>query len=234
MTFISPDKWEDFWQYYNPKLEQHRKAIRELYKLQNDEALELDAEWMEIYREPSTYENDLVSKQQLAGVWQCSVDKIEDEEIVELNECLRKYEITTVDRIQHFLAQTAHESGGGRYKVEIHDGSNYEFRSDLGNVNQGDGIVYAGSTYGQITGRYNYQRLADHLKDPKVMEGKYYTGYAYPFTGFGFWWDDNNMNELIDNGATCDEVGARVNGRMPPNGAEDRLHYYELACIYIE
>ena len=43
-----------------------------------------------------------------------------------------------------FLAQMAHESGNFRYDEEIHDGSNYEGRSDLGNTKAGDGKRYKG------------------------------------------------------------------------------------------
>ncbi len=54
-----------------------------------------------------------ISKAQLASVWECSADLIKDYEIVEMNKCLDMYEITTPERIRHFLSQTAHESGGG-------------------------------------------------------------------------------------------------------------------------
>ena len=68
--------------------------------------------------EPSTGEV-YVSKAQLAAIWECSADLIHDYEIDEMNSCLAKYEITTAPRIRHFLSQTAHESGGGRYKKEL-------------------------------------------------------------------------------------------------------------------
>ena len=42
--------------------------------------------------------------------------------------------ITDKNERAMFLAQMHHESGGFRYREEIHDGSNYEGRSDLGNT----------------------------------------------------------------------------------------------------
>ena len=42
----------------------------------------------------------------------------------------------------YFLGQCGHESAGLRYPVEIHDGSNYEGRTDLGNIYPGDGVKF--------------------------------------------------------------------------------------------
>jgi predicted chitinase len=37
------------------------------------------------------------------------------------------------------------------------------------------------------------------------------------------------MNAFIDKGASCRQVSAKVNGRDPANGLQDRLNYYAKA-----
>lgn len=165
-----------------------------------------------------------VTKEQLARIWKCHVSLIKDTEIVELNQCLRQFEITTPSRIRHFLSQISHESGGGRYLKEIASGDAYEGRKDLGNTQPGDGRRFKGAGYLQMTGRANYQAFANFIGDPKVMEGVDYVAEKYPFTCSGFWWMNNKMNILCDRNASVEEITRKVNGGL--NGISDRKMYY--------
>ena len=142
-------------------------------------------------------------------------------------QCLKKFDITTPVRIEHFLAQTAHESGGGRYVKEIASGEDYEGREDLGNTEPGDGPKYKGAGYLQTTGRANYQAFANYIKDPRVMEGVDYVSQHYPFSSAGFWWRSNGMNQLCDQNPTVAQVTKRVNGGL--TGLQDREDYYDKA-----
>ena len=57
-------------------------------------------------------------------------------------ELLTRYDITTARRIEHFLAQAAHESAGFTTTEELGGASyfaRYDGRSDLGNTKAGDG-----------------------------------------------------------------------------------------------
>lgn len=166
----------------------------------------------------------LITKTQLARIWNCSESVIYDYEITELNKCLNQFEIKTPNRLRHFISQISHESGGGRYKKELATGDAYEGRRDLGNTQPGDGRKYKGAGYIQLTGRANYQAFANFIKDLKVMDGVDYVAENYPFTSAGFWWMNNKMNVLCDRNPTVEEVTRRVNGGL--NGLSDRKKYY--------
>ena len=151
------------------------------------------------------------------------------EQLRDLNACLLQFSITTPARIRHFLAQIGHESGGLRWMQELADGSAYEGRADLGNTQPGDGVRFKGVGPIQVTGRYNYQRFADFIGDQAVMNGCSYVASKYPFSISGFWWHLNALNAFIDNGASCRQVSAKVNGRDPANGLAEREAYFEKA-----
>jgi len=172
----------------------------------------------------------ILTRTTLAFIWECSPKLIYDFEIDEMNKCLEKYEINTTQRLRHFLSQTAHESGGGRYRKELASGWAYEGRKDLGNTEPGDGPKYKGAGYIQLTGRANYQDFCDYMGDFRIMEGVDYVAEKYPFNSAGFWWMDNHMNSLCDRGANVRQVTRRVNGGY--NGLADRQHYYRR-CSWV-
>ena len=219
----------DFFRYFAGTAEQ-LEAVVLLESMMDSKLLQDDSAWVIKYREkpeppPAATGEQLVTLEQLAAIWECAPHLISSHEIEEMNHCLRTFEINTRDRIKHFLSQTAHESGGGKWKKELADGTAYNNRSDLGN-GPDDGPRYKGAGYLQMTGRYNYQRFSDWIKDPRVMEGVDYVAETWPFTCSGFWWMDNRMNDLCDQGADCLSVTKRVNGGT--NGLADRQHYLEI------
>ena len=181
---------------------------------------------LKLFREQvaSFQPRQLVTKGQAESVYG---RPIKDDQLIDLNNCLSRFEINTNPRIRHFLAQTAHESGGLRWMQELASGNAYEGRKDLGNTQVGDGRRFKGAGVIQLTGRANYQAFADYIGDQKVMVGHSYVASVYPFTSAGFWWHNNRMNTLIDNGATVAQVTKRVNGGY--NGLEDRIRYYNKA-----
>lgn len=234
MAQITVDEFVNFFKYYNDEPHQ-RAGVKELYRYLDLISKDETSSWVKIYREgpkktEPTTDIVYVTKEQLANIWECSADLIHDYEIDEMNSCLGRYDITTAPRLCHFLSQTAHESGGGRYKKELASGEAYEYRNDLGNTSAGDGPKYKGAGYIQLTGKYNYSRLSEYLSDPRVMEGVEYVAENLPFTSAGYWWIDNKMNELIDSGADVLAVTKRVNGGT--NGLSDRQHYYNI-CLRV-
>lgn len=156
---------------------------------------------------------------------------IQVQQLKDLNDCLNRFQINTPARMRHFLSQTAHESGGLQWLEELASGSDYEGRTDLGNIHAGDGRKYKGAGVIQLTGRSNYQAFSDYIQDPKVMNGVDYVSTTYPFSSAGFWWHNNNMNDLCDRGASVEAVTRRVNGGL--NGLADREAYYRKACQVI-
>ena len=173
---------------------------------------------------------ELVTMAQAAAVFTRSPSA---SQLADLNSCLRRFSINTPARIRHFLAQVGHESGGLRWMLELASGDAYEGRQDLGNTRTGDGRRFRGAGAIQLTGRYNYQRFADYIKDPDVMDGASYVSIRYPFTSAGFWWHLNAINAFVDQGASCRQVSAKVNGRDPANGLADREAYFARAVAAI-
>lgn len=230
MASFSAEKFLDFAANYDPHNPNQRAALlsfaQDILEAQ-PELLTDEAEWVKKYRLPSkpSESTDVVTKEQLAYIWGCSEGQIGNHEVAELNECLRTFGITTPSRMRHFLSQTAHESGGGRWKIELASGSAYEGRPDLGNTQSGDGPKFKGAGYIQLTGRANYQAFANYIRDPRVMEGCSYVAVTYPFTSAGFWWLNNNMNALCDSNPSVEQVTRRVNGGL--NGLSDRKKYHD-------
>jgi putative chitinase len=173
---------------------------------------------------------ELVTMAQAAAVFTRSPSA---SQLADLNSCLRRFAINTPARIRHFLAQVGHESGGLRWMLELASGDAYEGRQDLGNTRTGDGRRFKGAGAIQLTGRYNYQRFADYIKDPDVMDGAAYVSIRYPFTSAGFWWHLNAINAFVDQGASCRQVSAKVNGRDPANGLADREAYFARSVAAI-
>lgn len=172
----------------------------------------------------SMQDDKIVTLEQLKQLnWIHAEDVIDD-----LNSCLKKFDITTPERIRHFMSQCAHESGKGYYMVEEASGNDYNGRSDLGNTQAGDGPRFKGGGYIQITGRANYQALANYLNDQNVMQGCKYVAEHYPWTSAGYWWHSNNMNTLCDVGANVVAITKRVNGGT--NGLTERQRYYNICC----
>jgi len=173
--------------------------------------------------------HQLLSKQQAEAIFG---NPISDRELADLNACLNRYQINTPNRIRHFLSQIAHESGGLKWLKELADGSDYEYRDDLGNTRPGDGPRFKGAGAIQLTGRANYESFSKAIGDPKFLDGCNYVAENYPFTSAGFWWHNNDMNALCDSGASVEQVTRRVNGGY--NGLEDRQHYYSKASRIIK
>ena len=145
-----------------------------------------------------------------------------------VNDCNRLFADTGFDKhldaMQMLMANMMHETCNFVYMKEIASGEAYNNRSDLGN-GPNDGPKYKGAGVLQLTGKYNYQRLADGINDQKVMDGVDYVANTYPFTSARIWIEENNLLSVCLNQG-FDECCRRINGGW--NGYEDRLAKYKI------
>lgn len=146
-----------------------------------------------------------------------------------LNKAMAEFEINNVARETAFLAQAAHESGGFNYMEEIASGKAYEFRKDLGNDVENEGVWFKGRGIFQLTGDHNYRAagLALHGDD------QWYTfdpsRAAEPEAACriaGWFWQSKGLNELADKG-DFREITRRINGGY--NGWADRAENLKRA-----
>ena len=230
MSKLSLFDFKNVFKYY--KGEEHQiKAVEQLFESLPKEVLSEYADWIRTYRKQT---NDIkqrwpISKEDMASIMKCAVSTLSDDLMDDYAECCRKYKLDSTNQA-YFLGQVGHESAGLRYPIEWHDGSNYEYRHDLGNVNPGDGIKYAGTGFIQVTGRYWHTEFSRDIGDPKVIyEGKKYTANKYPWSISGYWWKRNSMISFCKTLPPIDAVGATVNGKYLPNGYEDRRAYSKRA-----
>jgi predicted chitinase len=118
-----------------------------------------------------------------------------------------------------FLAQCAHESAKFTTTKEFADGSQYEGRKDLGNVNPGDGVKYKGRGFIQITGRANYTQAAkdlgiDLVNHPELAERPDIA------TKVSLWYWKTRVQPKISNFTNTKAVTKKVNGGV--NGLQQR------------
>lgn len=140
-----------------------------------------------------------------------------------LTETMQRFGIDTPKRQAAFLAQLAHESGSLRYVKEIADGSAYEGRKDLGNVQPGDGKRFRGRGLIQITGRANYAACGiglglDLVANPELLEQPQHAAMSA-----GWFWQHKSLNRFAD----VDQFGAltkAINGGF--NGIDDRIQHW--------
>lgn len=146
-----------------------------------------------------------------------------------INDACDEFEINTPQRQAAFLAQLAVESGELRYVEELASGEAYEGRSDLGNVEPGDGKRFKGRGLIQITGRANYASCGtaldlDLLADPELLESP-----ANACRSAAWFWKSRGLNELAD-ANNFRLITIRINGAIAKHTHyEDRLAYWETA-----
>ena len=164
-----------------------------------------------------------------------------------------RYFKLTPDRAAHFFAQTAHETGNfktfsenlnysadglhkifGKYFVGVDANSyarnpekiaNRVYANRMGNGDEtsGDGWKYRGRGALQLTGKDNYQELADALGKPEIMQNPDLVADRYAFDSAVFFFNKNKLWAMCDHGVNDAAILAltkRINGGT--HGLEDR------------
>ena len=233
MSQLTNEEFRNFFKYYNSESHQIA-AVDYLYMKIAPELKDSDSEWVKIYRKqdqsapspaPEQTEGYVTAQMmhELTGHPANSFDS------VFTNDCNRLFRDTGFDKhldaMQMLMANMMHETCNFVYMQEIADGWAYEGRTDLGNTQPGDGPKYKGAGVLQLTGRYNYQRLADGIDDQKVMDGVDYVSNTYPFTSAQIWIKENRLLDVCLT-QSFDACCRKINGGW--NGYEDRLAKYRI------
>ena len=141
----------------------------------------------------------------------------------------REYDVTTVLRICHFLAQAAHETDGFRTFQEYGGPAyfvRYEGRRDLGNTQPGDGARYHGRGIFQLTGRANYRRFGQILGIDLEAEPERAREPAVALAVAFAYWRERGMAAAAD-ADDVERVTKLINGGR--NGLAERARYLATA-----
>ena len=233
MAKITPETFRNVFKYY-ADLEHQRRAVEDLYEqldAESSAALGDAANWLKTYRQsPSSpqadqQESGICTPQLMHKLTGYAASEFDD---VFCNDCNRLFKDTGfdehLDAMQMLMANMMHETCNFLYMKEISDGLYLRGRSDLGH-GPNEGELWKGAGVLQLTGKYNYSRLAEGINDPRVMEGVDYVSNKYPFTSARIWIEENNLlNVCLNEG--FDQCCRRINGGW--TGYEDRLNKYHI------
>ncbi len=139
-----------------------------------------------------------------------------------LNAAMREFGLTTPQQKAAFIAQAAHETDYFRTFTEYASGEAYEWRSDLGNNQPGDGPRFRGRGAMQLTGRHNYTAASQHFgvdftREPNNL---LVAQPEWAFRTAGWYFSSRGLTELAKDPANFDTISIRVNGGV--NGFNER------------
>lgn len=140
-----------------------------------------------------------------------------------------------VQRVNEFLAQVAHESGGFVYTTELWGPTGpqirYDTRADLGNTDpeairiaeshgHKPGFFWRGRGLIQTTGYSNFCRVRDRLKIDCVNHPEFLSHPLHAAQSAGVFWQENKCDQIADD---FEKLTRRINGGL--NGLADRKAY---------
>lgn len=179
----------------------------------------------------------MITKEQLRAIMPQLPDHKADIYLPLLNAGMDEFKINTPLRQAAFLAQLAHESLQLHYFEEEASGKEYNGRTDLGNLQPGDGERYKGRGPIQLTGRANYREVGKALGLPLEENPEQAAKPEVGFRTAGYFWASRKLNEKADainvedikkkDYTTFDVITRRINGGY--RGKVDRQMYFVAA-----
>jgi putative chitinase len=139
--------------------------------------------------------------------------------------------LNTPLRQAHFLAQLAHESDGFKTTTEYASGAAYNGRTDLGNLQPGDGVRYKGRGLIQITGRDNYRSMGRALGQDFENNPSLAAQFPWAALTAAVYWQDRKINGPADKD-DLRRVTRLINGGL--NGLSDRARYLKIAKAVLQ
>lgn len=145
---------------------------------------------------------------------------------------LAEYGITDENRVNHFLAQMSHESGGFKHMTELRSDESAERKYGvgtsvgrrLGNTEPGDGAKYKGRGIIQLTGRDNYRRFGNMIGVDLENNPELAANPEIAVRIAAAYWQSKGLNQLADAG-DIKEITRRINGGY--NGLADRKRRFK-------
>ena len=222
---FSAERWQQFWAAYKGEPQQ-RAGIEELRQhiAQSDPALLTEgASWTQNFRKTPPKPAGVVTPDLMHRLTGYRAAAFDQHFCDDFNRLLQESGFADHPQARNMLiANILHETGGTVYFKELASGEAYNNRSDLGNGPH-DGHKFRGAGCLQLTGRYNYSRLAKAVNDDRVMEGCDYVADAYPFMSALPWIQENHLLDVCLNRG-FDSCCQRINGGW--NGIDDRRNWY--------
>lgn len=207
-------------------LPHQKEALQLLQRAMPESLLKRDSTWHEKWTEEPADVKGPITPELMHDITGYRASSFDNVFCADFNRMLVDTEFSFHKEAEEMLiANILHETGGMIYFKELASGQAYEGRRDLGNVQFGDGPRFKGAGCLQLTGRYNYSRLAEALGDERVMEGVSYVADAHPFTSAETWIEENNLLDVCLNEgfeACC----VRINGGT--RGLSDRYRWYNI------
>ena len=176
----------------------------------------------------------------------------------ELDDVIKKYNISSPLRLSHFLSQVAHESNN--FKA-IRENLNYSaegllkifpkyfskdtasacarqperianivYSNRMGNGDRqsGDGYKFRGRGFIQLTGKSNYKSLSDYL-EVNLIDNPDLVATKYPLSSAGWFFQKKGLWTICDEGDSV-EIVKKVTKMVNGgyNGLQDRINKFEI------